>query len=449
MRSRASPRLSSRRGCCYKTGNIFEGRNAGADLIVTQVFGGASRALKIPVFRRYWVGHTLASVGRWMYRTAVGWLAWELTHSPGWLGIIAFADLIPTVLLSILSGAFADRFGFMRIIRLSQIMAITLTLGLAALIFSGHINVISLLVFTMCLGCAESLGQPARMSAVNAMVSKRDLSSAIALGSASFNASRIIGPAIAGALILWVGTGVVILACSLMFLLFYLQVRNMHIIEVNSGSKASGNMLGNILGDVRSGVFYVFAHRGIRFVMILLAATSFFVRPVIELMPGVSGQIFNAGPTGLALLLGSIGSGALLASLVLARRGEMRGLTKLLVLSTIATGVTLMLAMQFQNIWIASGFLVAMGAFMLSGNVAAQTLVQNSVEPEFRARVMSLFIVFAYGLPALGAVLMGWIASMAGLQPAIGGGALFMAIFWLWALPKREAMGKRLEGERV
>jgi MFS family permease len=414
-------------------------------LIVTQVFGGASRALKIPVFRRYWVGHTLASVGRWMYRTAVGWLAWELTHSPGWLGVIAFADLIPTVLLSILSGAFADRFGFMRIIRLSQIMAITLTLGLAALIFSGHISVISLLVFTMCLGCAESLGQPARMSAVNAMVSKRDLSSAIALGSASFNASRIIGPAIAGALILWVGTGVVILACSLMFLLFYLQVRTIHIGEANSGAKAPGNLL----LDVRSGVSYVLAHRGIRFVMILLAATSFFVRPVIELMPGVSGQIFNAGPTGLALLLGSIGSGALLASLLLARRGEMRGLTRLLVLSTIATGVTLMLAMQFQNIWIASGFLVAMGAFMLSGNVAAQTLVQNSVEPEFRARVMSLFIVFAYGLPALGAVLMGWVASMAGLQPAIGGGALFMVIFWLWALPRREAMGKRLEGERV
>ena len=380
-----------------------------------------------------------------MYRTAVGWLAWELTHSPGWLGVIAFADLIPTVLLSILSGAFADRFGFMRIIRLSQIMAITLTLGLAALIFSGHINVISLLVFTMCLGCAESLGQPARMSAVNAMVSKRDLSSAIALGSASFNASRIIGPAIAGALILWVGTGVVILACSLMFLLFYLQVRTIHIVEANSGAKAPGNLL----LDVRSGVSYVLAHRGIRFVMILLAATSFFVRPVIELMPGVSGQIFNAGPTGLALLLGSIGSGALLASLLLARRGEMRGLTRLLVLSTIATGVTLMLAMQFQNIWIASGFLVAMGAFMLSGNVAAQTLVQNSVEPEFRARVMSLFIVFAYGLPALGAVLMGWVASMAGLQPAIGGGALFMVIFWLWALPRREAMGKRLEGERV
>jgi MFS family permease len=426
------------------TGNS-SGKKSGLGLIVTQVFGGASRALKVPVFRTYWIGHTLASIGRWMYRTAVGWLAWELTHSPGWLGVIAFADLIPTVLLSILSGAFADRFGFMRIIRISQIMSITLTLALAGLIFSGHIGVFSLLVVTMCLGSAESLGQPARMSAVNAMVSKRDLSSAIALGSASFNASRIIGPAIAGGLILWVGTGFVILACSLMFLLFFLQLRTIKIAERPAGTKASGNLL----GDVASGVSYVFWHKGIRFVMALLAATSFFVRPVIELMPGISGQIFNAGPTGLALLLASIGTGALSASLLLARRGQTAGLTRLLVLSTIATGVMLMLAMQFQNIWIASGFLVVMGAFMLSGNVAAQTLVQNSVEPEFRARVMSLFIVFAYGLPALGAVLMGWVAAMSGLQAAIGGGALFMVIFWLWALPKREAMSKRLEGERV
>jgi MFS family permease len=414
-------------------------------LIVTQVFGSASRALKVPVFRTYFIGHTLASIGRWMYRTAVGWLAWQLTHSPGWLGAIAFADLIPTVLLSILSGAFADRFGCMRIIRLSQIIAITLTLALAGLIFSGDIGAPSLLAFTMCLGCAESLGQPARMSAVNAMVTKRDLSSAIALGSASFNASRIIGPAIAGTLILWIGTGFVILACSLMFLLFYLQLRTIQIVELPAGRKASGHLL----GDVASGISYVFGHKGIRFVMALLAATSFFIRPVIELMPGVSGQIFNAGPTGLALLLGSIGTGALLASLVLARRGEMHGLTRLLVLSTIVTGFMLMLAMQFQNIWIVSGFLVVMGAFMLSGNVSAQTLVQNGVEPEYRARVMSLFIVCAYGLPALGAVLMGWVASYVGLQAAIGGSALFMALFWLWALPKREAMSRRLEGQRV
>ncbi len=387
----------------------------------------------------------MATVGRWMYRTAVGWLAWDLTHSTSWLGIVAFADLIPTVALAIFAGAFADRLGFMRIIRYSVLLSTVLAGLLAFLILTHLINIQLLVLITMCFGSAESFGQPARMSAVNAMVTKRDLSSAIALGSASFNASRIVGPAIAGSLILWTGTGAVIALCALTFALFFLLLQGIHIDEKPPEKKQSASLA----ADISSGIVYMLNHRGIRFVMIMLAATSFFIRPVIELMPAISGQIFNAGPTGLAFLLAAIGLGALTASLVLARRGEMSGLTGLLIFSTIVTGISLMLAMQFQNIWFAALFLAVMGAFMLSGNVAAQTLVQNSVEQSYRARVMSLFIIFAYGLPAIGAAIMGWIATRAGLQATIGGGALFMLLFWLWSWPQRKPRAQELEsGDR-
>ncbi len=111
-------------------------RQEALSLIVTKVFGGARRALESSLYRRYWIGHSVASIGRWMYRTSVGWLAWELTHSSAWLGVIAFADLLPTVILTILAGAFADRFGFMRIIRISQIWASLLTALLAALVIT-------------------------------------------------------------------------------------------------------------------------------------------------------------------------------------------------------------------------------------------------------------------------------------------------------------------------
>lgn len=420
----------------------FSPTHSRPELVFAKLLGGAGRALGIPLFRRYWTGHSLATVGRWMYRTSIGWLAWELTHSTSWLGAVAFSDLVPTVVLTIFSGALADRFGFMRLIRLSQMMAAILTALLAAFILSGWINIYGLIAISMCFGASESLGQPARMAAVNAMVTKRELSSAIALGSASFNASRIIGPGIAGILIVWIGTGIVMALCSFTFLLFYFLLRSIHINEQTTGRQQSGSLL----GEVRSGITYVLEHSGIRFVMIMLAATSFFIRPVIELMPGISGQIFNAGPGGLALLLGAIGIGALLASLLLARRGEMSGLTSLLIFSTIITGIALMLSMQFQNIWLAAAFLALMGAFMLSGNVAAQTLVQNAVAPEYRARVMSLFIVFAYGLPALGAVAMGWIAAYVGLQMTIGGGALFMLLFWIWSWPQRHRMAEAMEG---
>lgn len=411
--------------------------------MLSAILGGAGRALGVPLFRRYWYGHTLATVGRWMYRTATGWLAWELTQSPGWLGLVAFADLLPTVILAIVAGAAADRFGFMRIIRISQVFAAFFTAVLAALILSDHITIYGLLAITVCFGATESLGQPARMAAVNAMVPRDTLSSAIALGSASFNASRMIGPAIAGTLIVWTGTGAVMALCSLVFAAFALLLRTIHIEETPAAAKAATSLV----GDIGSGIAYVARNKGLRFVMILLAATSFFIRPVIELMPGISAQIFQAGPQGLALLLASIGGGALIAGLWLARRGELSGLTSLLIFSTIVSGVALMLSMQFHNIWLAACFLGVMGAFMLAGNVSAQTLVQNSVAAEFRGRVMSLFIVFAYGLPALGAVAMGWLATATGLQPAIGGGALLMLLAWLWARPQRSAMARRLESD--
>ncbi len=410
----------------------------------TKAFGSASRALATPQFRRYWIGHTVATVGRWMKRTAVGWLAWELTESPIWLGIVTFCDLLPTVLLAIVAGAISDRIGFMRMIRFSQVSAAALAILFSSLVLTGYINIYAVAILTFIFGAVESMGQPARMSAVHALVAQRDLSSAIALGSAAFNASRIVGPGIAGFLIVWTSTGVVIGLCSLTFLTFYMVLRSLNMADNGNAGKHSP---GELLADIGSGIVYAFNHAGLRFVFILLASTSFFIRPVIELMPGISARVFDAGPTGLSLLLSAIGAGALTASLLLARRGETRGLTRLLITSTVITGISLMLAMQFKSIWSAAFFLAIMGAAMLSGNVAAQTLVQNTVESHMRARVMSIFIVFAYGLPAIGAVAMGWISSYAGLQATIGGGALFMLLFWLWSRPQQQIMSQQLERE--
>ncbi len=208
-------------------------------LALSSVFGGAARALANPVYRTYWFGHTLAAVGRWMKRTAVGWLTWELTESTSWLGIVAFADLVPMVLFSILAGAIADSVGMMRIIKLSQILAGSVAALFAALILTGLITIEAVLVLSVLFGASEALGQPARMAAVHAMVERDDLSASIALGSAAFNASRIVGPAIAGGLILWTGTGVVLALCALIFFVFYLLLRTIHIHETAKGKKLS------------------------------------------------------------------------------------------------------------------------------------------------------------------------------------------------------------------
>jgi len=182
-----------------------------------------------------------------------------------------------------------------------------------------------------------------------------------------------------------------------------------------------------------------------RSLVILLTATSLLVRPVIELLPSVSDRVFNAGPTGLSLMLSSIGVGAVFTSLVLARRGQAKGLTKLLVVSTFGTGICVASALQAPNIHVAAMFFCLMGVSMLSGNVSAQTLVQNSVSSDMRARVLGLLIAFGNGLPAVGALIQGWLANFYGLPAAIGGSAIMMLGFWIWALFVYPRMSGELE----
>ena len=408
---------------------------------ISSLFGGAGRALQNPVYLTYWLGNSLTTTGRWMNRTAVGWLTWELTQSTSWLGLVAFADLMPMMVFVILSGAIADRVGMMRIVKLSQILSGIVAMIFAGLAFTDLITIEAIVVLSIFFGAAEALSQPARMAAIHAMVPREDLSSAIALGAASFNASRIVGPAIAGALIIWTSSAIVIAICGAIFFGFYFLLCTLKIPETASGKKLSLELF----VDIGHGFQYVWRHPGIRFLIVLMTAVSLFIRPVVDLMSGISGQVFDAGPAGMSMLLGAIGAGALLASLWLARRGEMTGLTQMVTLSILGVGLGLMLAMAFGVLWIAVAFFMVLGAFMLTGNVGAQSLIQNAVDGQVRARVLSVFIVFAHGLPAIGALATGWIASQVGLQIAVGGGALIMVLVWLWARPRTGAMAALLE----
>jgi predicted MFS family arabinose efflux permease len=346
------------------------------------------------------------------------------------------------MLFVILSGAIADRVGLMRIVKLSQILSGLIATIFATLILTDLITIEAVVVLSIFFGAAEALSNPARMAIVNALVPREDLSAAIAIGAAAFNASRIVGPAIAGALLFWTGSGVVIALCAAIFFLFYVLLRSIQITEIATGKDLSFGLF----VDIWKGFQYVFGHAGIRFLIILMVAVSFFLRPVIELMPGVSAQVFDAGPAGLSLLLGAIGAGALPTSLWLARRGVMTGLTNLVTFSILGGGVALLLAMASGHLWIAVFLLMVVGMFMLIGNVGAQSLIQNSVDQQIRARVLSVFIVFAHGLPAIGAVIAGWIASLVGLQITIGCGALGLVLVWIWARPQNDKMAVILEG---
>jgi len=405
------------------------------------MLGGIGKVLSQRDFAIYWASNGVNTVGRWMYRIAVAWLAWELTESTVWLGIVAFAESIPLVIFSVVAGALADRVGYIRITILAQTATAVAAVIFAAMTLLGLMTIELIVVFALLIGTLESLTTPARMALVHALVPKDHLAAAIGLTGATFNGSRFVGPAIAGILISVSGSGVVLAVVAATFTQFCIALLA---IKVQEPERKPGPWR-DIFGDMATGIKYGFTHPGIRFLLIMLGITGLLIRPVIELMPGFAAQVFDSGSDGFAILMSAIGFGAMVSCLWVGMRGRTEGLTNLVTISLLIQGIGLVLSTQAGQIWIATISFAVVGFAMLVGGVGSQTLIQNAVESDVRARVMSLFIVISWGLPAFGALAAGWIASFAGMEATIAAGGVLTVALWIWARPQAIRLRSDLE----
>ena len=184
------------------------------------MFGGIGKVLSRRDFAIYWSSNGVNTVGRWMYRIAVAWLAWELTKSTVWLGIVAFAESIPLVIFSVVAGAMADRVGYIRITILAQTATAVAAVVFAAMTLLDLMTIELVVVFALLIGTLESLTTPARMALVHALVPRDNLAAAIGLTGATFNGSRFVGPAVAGVLISLSGSGIVLAVVAATFTQF-------------------------------------------------------------------------------------------------------------------------------------------------------------------------------------------------------------------------------------
>lgn len=405
------------------------------------MLGGIGKVLSQRDFAIYWASNGVNTVGRWMYRIAVAWLAWELTESTVWLGIVAFAESIPLVIFSVVAGALADRVGYIRITILAQTATAVAAVIFAAMTLLGLMTIELVVVFALLIGTLESLTTPARMALIHALVPKDHLAAAIGLTGATFNGSRFVGPAIAGILISVSGSGVVLAVVAATFTQFCIALLA---IKVQEPERKPGPWR-DIFGDMATGIKYGFTHPGIRFLLIMLGITGLLIRPVIELMPGFAAQVFDSGSDGFAILMSAIGFGAMVSCLWVGMRGRTEGLTNLVTISLLIQGIGLVLSTQAGQIWIATISFAVVGFAMLVGGVGSQTLIQNAVESDVRARVMSLFIVISWGLPAFGALAAGWIASFAGMKATIAAGGVLTVALWIWARPQAIRLRSDLE----
>ncbi|MEK9931427.1 MAG: MFS transporter [Rhodospirillaceae bacterium] len=405
--------------------------------------GGIGVALSHQQYRLYFITNLISTIGRWIYRSSAAWFTWKLTGSYEWLGIIAFADIFPMVVLSMFAGALSDRIGYMRVIRATQLFALILAVLLAVLILGDWIDIWILLLITIVHGCNEAISTPPRVSIVNALVPKKDLSAAIGLNSAQFNASRVVGPAIGGGLLLFLNAGWVFAIAAVTFVQFYIALFFIRTESGNAGG--SGKLSMAIIKDMWDGVTYAWNNIGIRFLLSLLALTGFLVRPFMELAPGFADKVFGMQSDGMAIILCSIGAGGLVGSLSLARRGKTVGLTNLVTWAVAIQALSLILFTMTNNILIGAAFLFLVGVSMLVTGVGSQTLIQNTVDASVRARVMSLFVMLSWGLPALGAWIEGVLAEYFGLQWTVGLGAALCLLIGFWSVRVGKVLSNKLE----
>ncbi len=398
------------------------------------------RALRHRDFTLFSLTSWVSTMGFWIQRLAVGWLTWELTHSAAWLGFMALGHALPALILAPFAGALADRLDRLKLMRITQSASIAINALLAYLVIADLINVKIMFLIIMAGGIAVAFNMPARMTIAPALVPREDLTAAIAVNSFMWQSSAFLGPAAAGLIVDAWGLGPAFIANVLSFLPFYailFVIKLKHVDQPAEGGKS-------LLAEAIDGLKYCARHPGIGPIVLSAFLLSFLSRPLTDLLPGFVGAVFDAGPAALANLMSGFGIGGMAGSLWMANRNRIQGTTAIYFAGTIVlSGLTILFAIN-QSLILAIAIVVAMGFAGSTAGNAAQTLVQNSVEGSLRARVLSL-LSLSHQAPALGAMMLGGMASFIGLGPSVGLGAAGGLLVVLWIARRQADIAPTLE----
>lgn len=402
-----------------------------------------AHTLRIPNYRRYILGKFLAQITMWMYRLALSWMVWDMTHSATWLGIFGFLDHAPTMLISPFAGALADRVDRMKFLRLTQALLLIHGLTLSLLIFADLLSIGFLALWTVYFGTVIALQVPASQSVVPNLVTRETLTTAYGLNSLSMNASRFIGPMVAGLVITLWGVGQAVFCNVIGLGIFSICLALMNVDIKEGGKKHHATML----SDIRDGFRYARRHEGIGPMFIMLMMLSVFTFPILQLMPSFADGVFHAGPTGLSWMIALYSTGALLQAGYLAQRGAIRGLTAYILINILVMGFGLVLLTLTEMFWFGLLSIFIVGFATAADKVGSLTLVQYAVHGDMRGRVASFYAMIFHGGPAIGSLLLGAMGDIVGIRPTIATvGFLSIAIF-LWGSYRKRAMGAALERE--
>ena len=370
--------------------------------------GPTFRSLRIRNYRLFAAGQAVSNTGTWMQRVAQDWLVLELTHNNGSaLGITTGLQFLPMLLFSMYGGMIADRYPKRRLLLMAQTSMAALALVLAVLDLTGAVQVWQVWALAFGLGLATAVDNPTRQSFVVEMVGPNDVPNAVGLNSATFNLARIVGPAIAGFLITFVGTGPVFLINAASYVAVLTGIALMR-----DGELFLTSTVARARGQLREGLRYVRARPDLLLPIIIVGFVGTFGLNFQITIALMSKEVFGRSAAAYGLLSTALAVGSLTGALLAAKRGAPR--QRLVVGAAIVFGVFEVVTGLMPTYVTFGLLLIPTGVFALTVSTAANASIQLAVSPAMRGRVMALYLLVFTGGTPFGAPMIGWLAEAIG-----------------------------------
>jgi MFS family permease len=370
----------------------------------------ALRAFRHRNFRLFYAGQTVSLIGTWIQQIALSWLVYRTTGSGFLLGLVTFCSQIPMLLFLPLAGLFSDRFDRRRLMIVAYLFAAAQASSLAILTLSGTIHIWQILVLGFIYGTIMAFETPARQSLISQMVNDReDLANAIALNSVLMNSGRLIGPSIAGVLLVFISEGWCFLINAVSFVAIIASVSMMHL-AAKPRAKASTSLRHEFAVAAR----YAWRTRPIRLFLAMVGLISLTASPYTVLMPIFARDVFGGDAHTLGFLVGSAGFGAVVGTAFLTTRPDVFALSKLVPYTACAAGIALIAVGLSENYWLSLVFMACVGFGIIVTAASVNMMLQTLVDEDKRGRIVSFYAMAFLGMAPIGGFAAGSIAGQLG-----------------------------------
>ena len=352
---------------------------------------------------------------------AQGWLVYDLTGSPLYLGYVGLATAIPGLFLSLLGGVLADRVDLRRLLIVTQLFVAALAATLATLTALGIVQPWHVLIIAFLTGSSQAFNNPARQAIFPQLIDRKDLMNAVSLNAMVWQGTRIVAPSGGGILIAAAGSASTFYACAVGYLIFSIIVLGLQVRPLEKQAPKS------LMSDMTEGLRYVGSNSLFAFLIGLTFCNSFFGLSLLQIMPVFARDVFDVGPSGLGFLFSAAGAGSVLGLVIAGTFGQVKRKGLLIIAGAVIYGMFLILFSFSTTFTISLVLLFTMSVFNQIYMISVQTTLQLRVPDELRGRVMGIYTM-TFNLGPLGAIQAGALASAfsPGLAVLVGGCAIIV-----------------------